>query len=85
MAFTTSSMDGGTSSHGMIGSVSRSTRKPGSVVWTLFSRLSRYSAHLARINSIFLIMTPSVLLTGCKESDLARRHLLVLHKSSLHH
>ena len=39
MAFTTSSKDGGLSSFGMIGSVGRSSRKPGSVVWTLFSRL----------------------------------------------
>ena len=51
MAFSTSSKDGGSSSFGMIGSVGRSSGKPGSVVWTLFSRFCRYSAPLARINS----------------------------------
>ena len=66
MAFTTSSKNGGSSSF-WIGSVGRSSRKPGSVVWTLFSRFCRYSAHLVRINSLFLIRTPSVLLTGFKE------------------
>ena len=65
MAFSTSSKDGGSSSFGMIGSVDRSSRKLGAVVWTLLGRLCRYSAHLARINS--LLRTPSVLLTGCKE------------------
>ena len=38
MAFSTSSKDGGSSSFGMIGSVGRSSRKPESVVLTLFSR-----------------------------------------------
>ena len=85
MAFSTSSKDGGSSSFGMIGSVGGSSRKPGSVVWTLFSMLCKYSAHLSWINSLFLIKTPSVLLTGCKERRLGRRHLLVLHKSSLYH
>ena len=51
MAYYTLSKDGGTSSFGMIGSVGRSSRKPGSVVLTLFSRFCRYSAHLSRINS----------------------------------
>ena len=67
MAFSTSSKDGGSLSHGMIGSVVRSSRKPGSVVWTLFNRFCRYSAHLSRISSLFLTKTPSVLLTGCDE------------------
>ena len=58
MAFSILSKDGGSSSFGMIGSVGRSSRKPGSVVWTLFSRFCRYSAHLLRINSLFLIKTP---------------------------
>ena len=58
LAFSTLSMDGGSSSFGMIGSVSRPSRKPGSVVWTLFSRFCRYSAHHARINSLFMIKTP---------------------------
>ena len=66
MAFSTSSKDDGSSSFGMIGSVGRSSRKPGSVVWTLFSRFCRYSANLLRVNSLFLIKMPSVLLTGCK-------------------
>ena len=52
---------------GMIGSVGRSSRKPGSVVWTLFSRSCRYSVNLAMINSLFVIRTPSILLTGYKE------------------
>ena len=43
MALSTSSKDGGSSSFGMIGSVGRSSRKPGSVVWTLLSRFCRYS------------------------------------------
>ena len=38
MALSTSSKDGGSSSFGMIGNVGRSSRKPGSVVRTLFSR-----------------------------------------------
>ena len=59
MALSTSSKDGGSSSFEMIGSVGRSSRMPGSVVWTLFSRFCRYSAHLSRINSLFLIKTPS--------------------------
>ena len=70
MAYSSSSKDGGSSSFGMIGSVSRSSRKPGAVVWTLLSRFCRYSAHFSRINSIFLIKTPSVLLTRCKEKRL---------------
>ena len=72
MAFTTLSKDGGSSSFGMIGCVDGSSRKPGSVVWTLFSRFCRYSAHLSRISSLFLIKTPSVLLTGCKEKRLGQ-------------
>ena len=52
---------------GMIGSFGRSSRKPGSVVWTLFCRYCRYSAHRTMINSLFLIRTPSVFLSGCKE------------------
>ena len=52
MAYSTSSEDGGSSSFGMIGSVCRSSRKPGSEVWTMFYR---YSAHLSRINSLFSI------------------------------
>ena len=67
MAFSTSTKDGGSSCLGMIGSVGRSSRMSGSVVWTLLSRFCRYSAHLAEINSLFLIKTPSVFLTGCKE------------------
>ena len=63
MALSTKSKDGGSSSFGMIGSVGRSSRKPVSVVWTLVSRFGRYSAHFTRINSLFLIMTPSALLT----------------------
>ena len=43
MAFTTSSKNGESSSFGMIGSVGRSSRMPGLVVWTLFSRFCRYS------------------------------------------
>ena len=70
IAFSTLSKDDGSSSFGMIGSVGRSSRKPGSVVWTLFSRFCRYSAHLLRINSLFLFKMPSVLLTGCKEKRL---------------
>ena len=70
MAFSTSSKDGESSCFWMIGSVGRSSRKLGSVVWTLFSRLSMYSAHLSRINFLFLIKTPSVLLTGWKERRL---------------
>ena len=66
MAFSTSSKDGGSSSIGMICSVGRSPRKPVSVAWTLFSWFSGYSVHLSRINSLFLIKTPSILLTGCK-------------------
>ena len=70
MAFSTSSKDGGSLSFGMNGNVGRSSRNPGSVVWTLFSRFCRYSAHLSRVNSLFLIKMPSVLLTGCKEKRL---------------
>ena len=70
MAFSTSSKDGGSSSFVLIGSVGRSSRKSGSVVWTLFSKFCRYSAHHLRINSFFLIKTPSELLTGCKEKRL---------------
>ena len=70
IAFFILSNDGWSLTFGMIGSVSGSSRKPGSVVWTLFSRFCRYSAHLSRINSLFLIKTPSVLLTGCKEKRL---------------
>ena len=70
MSFSTSSKDGGSSSFGMIGSVGRSSRKSGSELWTLFSRFCRYSAHLSRISSLFLIKTPPVLLTGCKEKRL---------------
>ena len=64
MAYSTSSRDVGSSSFGMICSVGRSSRRPGSVVWTLFSRFCMYSAHRSRIYSLFLIKTPSVLLTG---------------------
>ena len=67
MAFSTLSKDDWSSFFGMIDSVGRSSRNPGSVVWTLFSRFCRYSASLARINSLFFIRTPSVLLTGYKE------------------
>ena len=67
MTFTTTSRHSGSSSFGMNGSVDRSSRKPGSVEWTLFCR---YSAHLARINFLFLIRTPSILLTGYKEKRL---------------
>ena len=67
MAFSTSSKDGGSLSLGMIGSVGRSSRKAGSVAWTLFSRSCRYSAHLARIMSLLLIRAPSILVTGCQE------------------
>ena len=70
IAFFTSSKDGGSSSYVMMSSVGRSSRKPGSVVWTLFSSLCRYSAHHSWISSLFLIKTPSVLLTGCKEKRL---------------
>ena len=70
MTITTSSTDGGSSCFGMIGSVGRSSRMPGSVVLTLFSRFGRYSAYLSMVNSLFLIRTPSVLLTGCKEKRL---------------
>ena len=66
MAFAISSNDGGSLRLRMIGSVGRSYRKPGSVVWTFFNRCCRYSAHHARINSLFLIRPPSILLTGCK-------------------
>ena len=67
MAFSTSSKDGGSSSFGMTDRVGRSSRKPGSVVWTLLSRFCGYSAHLSRVSYLFLIKTPSVLLTRCKE------------------
>ena len=70
MASSTSSKDGGSSSFFMIGSVGRSSRKSEPVVWTLFSRFCKYSAYLSRINSLFLIKTPSVLQTGCKEKRL---------------
>ena len=70
MSFSTSSKDGGSSTVGMIGSVGRSSRKSGSEVWTLFSRFCLYSAYLSRIISLFLIKTPPVLLTGCKEKRL---------------
>ena len=70
MAPSTSSKDGGSSSFGMIGSVGRSSRRPESVVWTLFVRFCRYSAHHSRISSFFLIKSPSILLTGCKEKCL---------------
>ena len=59
--------DGWSSSFGMIGSVSRSSRKPGSVVFALSSRFCRYSANLARIISLFLIRAPSIHVTGCNE------------------
>ena len=39
MAFSSSSKDCGSMSFGMIGRVGRSCRKPGSEMWTLFSRL----------------------------------------------
>ena len=70
IAFSTSSKDCGSSRFWMIGSVGRSSRKSESVVWTLSSRFCRYSAHLSRISSLFLIKTSSVLLTGCKEKHL---------------
>ena len=70
MAFSTSSMDGGSSSLGMICRVGRPSRKSGSVVWILFSRFCKYSAHLSRINSLFLIKTTSVHLTGCMKKRL---------------
>ena len=63
LALTTSSTDGGSSSVLMIVCVGRSSRKPGSVVWTLFSRFCRYSIHHARINSLFLIRSPPAVLT----------------------
>ena len=61
MDFSTSSNDGGPSTFGMIGSVGRSSRKPRSEMWTLFSRFCRYSTNLARINSLFFSSTPTVL------------------------
>ena len=67
MTFTNLPKDGGSSSFGMIGNVGRSSRKPGSVVWTLFSWFQRYSANPARINSLFLIRMPSILPSGCRE------------------
>ena len=70
IALCTLSKDGGSLSFGMISCVGRSSRKPGSVVWTLFSRFCRYSVHLLRISSLFLIKSPSILLTGCKEKCL---------------
>ena len=70
MAYSTSSKDGGSSSFEMISSVGRSSRKSGSVVWTLFSRFCRYSAHLLKISYLFMTKTPSILLTGCKEKRL---------------
>ena len=74
MTFSILSKDGGSSSLGMIGNVGRSSRKPGSVEWTLFSSFSfcRYSAYHARINSLFLIRTPSVVLTVCHEKQLGQ-------------
>ena len=83
MVFSTSSTDVWSSSYGMIGSVGRSSRKPGSVAWTLLSRFCRCSAHLARFISLFSIMAQSILLTGCKRSESARGHPLVLHENSL--
>ena len=70
MAFSTSSKDGGSPSFWMFSSVGRSSRKPGLLVWTMISRFNRYSAHLTRIKSLFLIKTPSVVLIGCKEKQL---------------
>ena len=58
MAFYISSKDDGSSRFGMIVSGGRSSRKPGSVVWTLCSRLCRYSAHFVRINPLFFIRMP---------------------------
>ena len=58
MAFSTLSKDAGSHSFGMIG---RSPSKPVSEMSTLFSRFRWYSANQARINSLFLISTPSVL------------------------
>ena len=58
MAIFTSLNDVGSSSFLLIGSVGLSSRKPGSEMWTLFCR---YSANLARINSLFFSSTPSVL------------------------
>ena len=55
ISFSTSSNDGGSSCIGMVGSDGRASRKPGSVVWTLFSRFYRHSAHLSRIRNIFMI------------------------------
>ena len=69
MTFDTSSNDGGSSSFGVIGSVGRSSKKPGSMVRTLFSRFCGYSAHHARINSLFLIRMPSVLTPPLSSPD----------------
>ena len=60
MVFSTSSNDDGSSCFGIICCIGRSSRKPLSVMWTLFSRLCRYSAYQARINFSVLIIKPSV-------------------------
>ena len=61
MAISTLSNDDGSSSFGINCSVGRTSRKPGSVMLTLLCRFCWYSVHLARINSLFFISTPSVL------------------------
>ena len=61
IAFSTSLNDDGSLRFGMIGNVGRSSRKPGSEMWTLFSRFCRCSTKLAKINSLFFSSTPSVL------------------------
>ena len=81
MAFSTPSKDGGSTSFGMIGCVGRSSRKRGSVMWTLFSRLCRYSTNQARINSLFLISTPSVLriLSECCQAGMLSQPAVLLY------
>ena len=80
MAIFTSINDDGSSCFGLIGSACRSTRKPGSEMWTLFSRFCRCSANQARINVLFLISTPTVLriLSECCQAGMLSEPALLL-------
>ena len=80
MAIFTSLNDDGSSSFLLIGSVGRSSRKPGSEMWTLLSRICRYSANQAMINLLFLISTPSVLwmLSECCQAGMLSKPAVLL-------
>ena len=81
MALSTPSKDGGSSCFGMIGCVSRSSKKRGSVKWTLFSRLCWYSTNQARINYLFVISTPLVLriLSECCQAGMLSQQAVMLY------